>query len=174
MVLAVLLLAVGLHREGALRRAVARAGDQHPRASWRARPCSASRGAKTYQTDGQLDLTTVSVRDKLTLFEALSGWVSGRKAVIPREFVYPDDQSSKQNEAETKAEMTSSQTTPTDAALTELGLARVKVAERHRRAAAPTGKLKAGDVIVAVDGVKVFGPGPAARRGAQAPRSATC
>ncbi len=114
-------------------------------------------GAKTYPTDGRLDLTTVSLRDKLTLFEALSGWVSDRKAVIPREFVYPEDKSAKENEAETRAEMTDSQNSATTAALTELGLARAKVASVVKGTGA-AGKLQAGDVFVAVDGVPVSGP----------------
>ncbi|MCU1586802.1 MAG: hypothetical protein JWN31_295 [Frankiales bacterium] len=117
------------------------------------------RGAKTYPTDGELDLTTVSLRDKLTLFEALAGWVSGSKAVIPREFVYPDNQSATQNEAETKAEMTDSQNNAAGAALTELGLARIKV-DTVVKGSGSVGKLRPGDIITAVDGVKVFGPAP--------------
>jgi PDZ domain-containing protein len=116
-------------------------------------------GAKTYTTDGQLDLTTVSVRDQLTLFEALQGWLSSRNAVIPREFVYPDDQSEQEAEQETKEEMTTSQNAATGAALTQLGLSLVKVQD-VTKGGASDGRLKAGDVIVTIDGTKVFGPGP--------------
>ncbi|MCW2543491.1 MAG: Secreted protein [Frankiales bacterium] len=116
-------------------------------------------GAKTYATEGELDLTTVSVRDKLTLFEALKGWVSSRDAVIPREFVYPDDKSAAENEAETQQEMTTSQSAATGAALTQLGLSRVKV-QTVTKGGGSDGALKVGDVIETIDGTKVFGPGP--------------
>jgi PDZ domain-containing protein len=114
-------------------------------------------GAKTYKTDGRLDLTTVSVRDKISLLEALGGWFSGRKAVIPREFVYPPDQTDEQNEEQTKEEMQTSQNAAMYAALSELKLARVKV-ESVVKNGPSAAQLKVGDIITAVDGVKVYGP----------------
>src|SRR4029453_10486392 len=38
---------------------------------------------------GQLRLTTVNVRDNLTLLDAMRGWFSGDSAVAPREVVFP-------------------------------------------------------------------------------------
>ncbi len=114
-------------------------------------------GAPTYPTDGTLDLTTVSVREKLTLFEALAGWVSPRQAVIPREIVFPPDQSPEQSQKQNVAEMRQSQDDATTAALRELGLpAKVTVSVAAVKPGAPArGKLREGDVVTAVDGVKI-------------------
>lgn len=114
-------------------------------------------GAKTYPTDGTLSLTTVSVRDKLTLFEALYGWISTRQAVIPREIVYPPDQTEDEQRAESNQQMRQSQDAATTAALRELGIpAKVSVAVGSIKAGAPAdGKLKEGDVVTSVDGATI-------------------
>ena len=114
-------------------------------------------GAKTYPTDGTLQLTTVSVRDELTLFEALSGWISRRQAVIPREIVFPPDTTREEEEKKNVQEMERSQDDATQAALTELGYpARSKVVVAVISNGAPAdGLLKPADVINDVDGVAV-------------------
>lgn len=120
-------------------------------------PVLSIQGAKTYPTDGSLSLTTVSVRDDLTLFEALYGWVSKRQAVIPREIVFPPDTSSEQQEERNTQEMQQSQDDATTAALKQLGYpstTTVSVGSVTKGAPAD-GKLRAGDVITAVDGRKV-------------------
>jgi PDZ domain-containing protein len=121
-------------------------------------PILVIKGARTYPTDGELDLTTVEVRDHLHLFEALKGWLSSREAVLPREFVYPEDRSEAQNAAENQKEMAESQDAAADAALSELGLARISV-DSVTKGGASVGKLRPGDVIVSVDGSKVTGAG---------------
>ncbi|ONI91206.1 PDZ domain-containing protein [Actinosynnema sp. ALI-1.44] len=42
-------------------------------------------GAQTYETTGQLRMTTVSLKREVTLFSAFGLWVSGRYALAPRE-----------------------------------------------------------------------------------------
>src|SRR5690606_31221448 len=42
-------------------------------------------GARSYEDNGQLRMTTVSLNDEVTLFGALGLWVSGRYSVAPRE-----------------------------------------------------------------------------------------
>lgn len=120
-------------------------------------PVLAISGARTFPTDGRLDLTTVQLRDDLTLFQALAGWVSSRDAVIPREFVYPEDQSEDENEKQTQKEMVDSQGDAANAALLELGLTTL-VVESVNKGGASQGKLRAGDVLVAVDGTSINGP----------------
>lgn len=115
-------------------------------------------GAKTYPTDGQLELTTVSVRDQIRLWQALRGWLSSGEAVIPREFIYPEHQTDQQNQAQNQQEMTESQDNATDAALSELGLATLSV-DSVSKGGAAVGKLRPGDVLVSVDGTKATGPG---------------
>lgn len=118
-------------------------------------------GAKTYPTDGSLALTTVSVRDELTLFEALAGWFNNRQAVIPREIVFPPDTSREEEEKKNVQEMARSQDDATQAALGELGLRsvdKVVVATVKNGAPADT-RLKPADVLTSVDGTPVTDAG---------------
>ena len=52
-------------------------------------------GAPVYATRGQLDLTTVSENGgpgrRLSLLEALAGWVRPAVAVLPEDLLYPPD-----------------------------------------------------------------------------------
>src|SRR5687768_4871280 len=60
------------------------------------RPAIEIDGVKTYPTEGDLRLTTVSVtspsRD-LSLVDALVAWFDGTRAVYPRDVIYPPEQS---------------------------------------------------------------------------------
>lgn len=114
-------------------------------------------GRPTYPATGALDLTTVSVKDRITLFEAVAGWLSPHEAVIPREIVFPPDQSQKQNQQENTQEMLDSQDNATTAALRELGLpSTTKVVVSSVTADAPAdGKLQPGDQLTSVDGTRV-------------------
>ncbi|WP_227983822.1 YlbL family protein [Nocardia spumae] len=49
----------------------------------------AVQGAQLDPTSGHLNMTTVSVRDGLNIFEALGLWVDGRYGLVPRAEVYP-------------------------------------------------------------------------------------
>ena len=50
-------------------------------------------GTDIKPTSGNLNMTTVSQRDELTLGQALTLWVSGREQLVPRDLVYPPDKS---------------------------------------------------------------------------------
>lgn len=114
-------------------------------------------GARTYPSDGMLALTTVSVQDRISLLEALRGWVSNREAVVPREFLYPEDQTPDEVDQQNVAEMKDSQGEARLAALGELGLLQVTVRDVTKGSRA-LGLLQRGDVLVAVDGTAVRGP----------------
>jgi PDZ domain-containing protein len=115
------------------------------------------KGRPTYPTDGTLDLTTVSVRDGVTMFEALRGWLSRSDAVVPRELVIPPGQSRKKTDEENAAAMVASQDAATTAALRQLGLPfHVEITIRSVTKGAPAdGHLQAGDVVTHVDGRRV-------------------
>ncbi len=85
-------------------------------------PVIAVEGRRTYPTEGMLDLTTVGVTPRLTLFEAVQGWFDDDLAVVPREVVYPPDQTDEQVDAENTRAMTTSQDAATTAALRQLGV----------------------------------------------------
>jgi PDZ domain-containing protein len=117
-------------------------------------PVIAIDGRQTFPTDGHLDLTTVGVQARLTLFGALRGWFARDLAVVPREVVYPPGRTDEQVEQLNTESMRESQDSATRAAARQLGLriAEITVAEIAPGAPA-TGRLQVGDVLVSVDGM---------------------
>lgn len=82
-------------------------------------------GEETNDTGGELRLTTVSTVGgpgfPVTTVQVLQGWAAGTSTVLPREAVYSEGETREDVKEETSAEMTSSQTAASVAALTELG-----------------------------------------------------
>jgi Lon-like protease len=81
-------------------------------------------GHRTYPTDGELRLTTVSVTNpeaEMTLVGALAGWFDDDVAVLPYRAMYPEPSTAEQERAESAAQMVNSQDTAVAVALTELG-----------------------------------------------------
>jgi PDZ domain-containing protein len=81
-------------------------------------------GTRTYATDGELRLTTVSVTNpdnRLNLLEALAAWMRSDVSVMPYAAMYPRSRSTEEERAESAAEMVSSQDTAVAAALGLLG-----------------------------------------------------
>ena len=118
---------------------------------------------KTYPTTGALYFTTVSVRraDRpLSLGEALLTYVDHDKAVVPKDLIYPDNETAKQSTAESAAQLLGSKDSSRVAALRAAGYTvpgRPSVAGVVKGGAAEH-KLKASDVFTAVDGTKVTTP----------------
>ncbi|GAA2140407.1 PDZ domain-containing protein [Streptomyces synnematoformans] len=119
---------------------------------------------KTYPAGGHLNMTTVRVTGadyKMNLVEAVYGWLSPDDAVVPHESLYPDDTTAEEVDQQNAEQFTASQESAKVAALDELGIpftTRVIVASVLAGGAAQ-GTLHAGDVIKAVDGQRVDGPG---------------
>jgi PDZ domain-containing protein len=112
-------------------------------------------GAPVTTSRGQLRLVTVSVTSDLTLFEAVRGWLQHDYAVVPRELVYPPNQTQQQVDQQNAQEFKDSQTSAETAALRKLGYP-VQVSVKEVKAGTPAdGVLKAGDVITSVDGAPV-------------------
>jgi PDZ domain-containing protein len=112
-------------------------------------------GTETSQSQGQLRLTTVGVDADVSLLEAIGAWFSRDEAVVPRELIYPPGQSQEEVDQRNQEQFARSQSTAEVAALRHLGYpARVVVAAVLDGAPA-AGRLVDGDVITAVDGVKV-------------------
>ncbi|SDT76855.1 YlbL family protein [Actinoplanes derwentensis] len=110
---------------------------------------------ETSSSAGQLRLTTVNVQSQVELVWAIRGWLSDSDAVVPRELIYPPDQSEKQVQAQNAQEWKESQTSAETVALRELGYP-VQVYVRNVTAGgAADGSLKADDVITAVDGTAI-------------------
>ncbi len=119
------------------------------------RPVISVRGAETTKSAGQLRLVTVSVQSDLSLAAALKGWWDNDYAVVPRELIYPPDQTEKQVNDANDREFKQSQSSAETAALRELGYP-VEVTVTEVADGFPaSGVLKADDVITALDGTQV-------------------
>ncbi|WP_395692343.1 PDZ domain-containing protein [Nocardioides sp.] len=122
------------------------------------KPIIAVTGAKSYADDGQLRMTTVYVSQprpegKNNLFELMRDWASDEDAVYPYDAVYRQDETVAQNKQEGAAQMTSSQDAATAVALEELGYDVTEPVVADVTAGAPAeGRLRAGDVVLSVDG----------------------
>jgi PDZ domain-containing protein len=118
------------------------------------------RGHQTYPTKGDLRLTTVSVTNPTNhvgLGEVLQAWFDRKRAVYPRDVIYPPDQSADDVEQQSNVEMVSSQDTAIAAALTELGYTLPLQTEvlAVTKGSPADGKLRTRDRIVEIDGVKI-------------------
>ncbi len=106
-------------------------------------------------TAGQLRLVTVGLEDRLTLLDALRGWLSGADAVVPREVEFPPKESQQQVDQENQAQFKSSQEAAIMSALRLLGYP-VKVVVTGITDGLPAqGHLQANDQITTVDGKPV-------------------
>lgn len=112
-------------------------------------------GAESSDSAGQLRLTTVSVRPETDLLSAVWAWFDNQEAVVPRELIYPPDQTEQQVEQRNAEDFRASQTSAETAALRELGYP-VRVTVTTVVAGGPSdGSLEVGDVLTAVDGEAV-------------------
>jgi Lon-like protease len=109
-------------------------------------------GQQTYPTSGHLNMTTVSVTDRLTMFSALTFWASPANQVVPREPIYPSSMSLEEIQQQNTAQFTSSESNAEAAAIGELQLpATVIVTELVEGTPAAT-ILQPGDELLAVAG----------------------
>ncbi|NHC45640.1 PDZ domain-containing protein [Motilibacter sp. K478] len=119
-------------------------------------------GRQTYPTSGHLQLLTVSVRggpgSRMGLFDAVRGWLDPADAVVPRDSVYPEGQTREQARQINAEEMAASQSSATTAALHHLRIPMDVVVQAVVKDAPAEGVVRAGDVIVAVDGKAVADP----------------
>jgi PDZ domain-containing protein len=122
-------------------------------------------GHQTFRTSGNLNLVTVSYTGNappdtgINIFQALRAWLDPSDAVVPASEIFPAGQSAQQTQQQDTAQMAGSQEQATAAALTALHIAfqtTVTVVQAEKGTPAQ-GVLKAGDVIVSVDGTKVTG-----------------
>jgi PDZ domain-containing protein len=118
-------------------------------------------GAETFESTGELRLTTVSGTGgpgfPSSAVGVVQGWLSRWTVVQPVELLYPPDRTQDEIDESNEAEMVSSQENAAVAALTELGYevpATLVVAGAVEGTDAE-GKVEEGDVIVALDGTAV-------------------
>jgi len=116
-------------------------------------------GHPSYPTSGHLNLVTVSYQgcagNRFNIFTALVAWLNPHQAVVPEGEICPAGQTQKQTQEQDTQEMTSSQSTATAAALTQLHIPYQVAVGQVQRGYPAYVVLKAGDVITAVDGTPV-------------------
>lgn len=112
--------------------------------------------ATIYASKGSFHLTTALIEypEGVGLGSAIGAWLDPQRDLIPREFVFPKNQTREEADAKHVAEMTQSQEAAVLAALTELGMPPkddgALIVSTVRKSPARR-ILKAGDVIVALD-----------------------
>jgi PDZ domain-containing protein len=118
-------------------------------------------GAPSYESDGQLDVLTVSIvgnpERTPNWFEIALAWFDGSQKVVPVELLYPANRTTEQVRSESSAMMEVSQQDSIAAALQYLGYEtprQVYIAEVFADTAA-SGKLVASDFVLAVDGTAI-------------------
>jgi PDZ domain-containing protein len=114
--------------------------------------------ADTSTSKGQLRLTTVGVQPSVELVWAIRGWFSDEQAVVPRELIYPPDQSEQQVEEQNAEEFKSSQYSAVTVALRKLGYPVQTFVTEVTKDGPSTGVLQKDDVITSVDGTEVTTP----------------
>jgi PDZ domain-containing protein len=118
-------------------------------------------GHATFPTDGELDLTTVSVSRPESHLRApllIQAWLRSDTQIVPRDVIYPPNQNTSDINAQNAEEMKSSQEHATTAALRYLGyvLGSDVVIEATPEGSPSLGILRAGDVIRKLEGVDIF------------------
>jgi PDZ domain-containing protein len=109
-------------------------------------------GTKTYPTKGQLRMTTVSINDEVTLFDALGKWVSGRYALAPRDEYFGPGQTQEDLERENTKMFQDSQSAAETAALRYLDKPVKVIAQEITRGAPVDNVLQPGDRLIDVNG----------------------
>ncbi len=117
-------------------------------------------GVETFETDGALDFTTVSVTrssGRLTLAEALQAWNTDDVVLVPRDVVYPEGATDEDSKAQGAAQLTSSKDTSRAAALRAAGY---EVPETPKvvdvvEDGASVGLLESEDLVLGIDGEPV-------------------
>ena len=109
-------------------------------------------GRTSRTTSGHLNLTTVSVEDRIGLLTALRGWLDPKLSVVPREEIFPPDKTEQQVQQENTQAFTESQSSAEFAALGELGYPQQVLVQQVPTGSPSTGKLAVGDVLTTIDG----------------------
>ena len=112
-------------------------------------------GREADETTGTLKMTTVAVRDKLTLVDAMRFWLDRRQVVVPRDQVFPPDRSEDEVRESNTAAMVGSENSAEAAAYRHLGIPMHPRVEEVDPEGAAAGALEAGDILTSVGGVAV-------------------
>ena len=112
-------------------------------------------GREADETTGALRMTTVAVRDRLTLVDAMRFWLDPVQVVVPRDQVFPPERSRDEVRETNAAEMVGSENSAEAAAFRHLGIPMQPRVEGVDPEGAAAGLLRVGDVLTSIDGERV-------------------
>ena len=112
-------------------------------------------GTKVQPTSGNLNMTTVSQSDGLSLGQALVLWMSGNEQLVPRDLVYPPDKSKDEVDEANNTDFKSSEDNAEFAALSFLKYPKAVTVESVTDTGPSLGKLKTGDALDKVNDTPV-------------------
>lgn len=110
------------------------------------------KGVPVQPTSGNLNMTTVSVREELSIFEAFGFWLSNDHGIVPRSEIYPPGQTREQVDKSNAADFKNSEQNAEVAALRYLkypiGVKVGRIATKGPAAAV----LRTGDEVISING----------------------
>lgn len=115
-------------------------------------------GDELDQTSGNLNMTTVAVRTKMTLPQMMGRWLASDDTVVPLETVIPANSSADEVARQNAAAFASSESNATVAAMNRLGRPLETVIYDVSDGAPADGTVKTNDVVTSVDGDRVTLP----------------
>lgn len=115
-------------------------------------------GLPTYPTTGHLNMTTVSVADRLTFPQVLQAWAARDRQVVPRSQIFPPGKTDEEVRAENTQQFSTSEANAELAAMTELGIPTRVVVGTIVPDTPAARVLEVGDELVAVAGRPVPTP----------------
>ncbi|GGK45274.1 PDZ domain-containing protein [Nocardia camponoti] len=115
-------------------------------------------GVPVDPTSGHLNMTTVSVRDGLNIFEAFGFWASGEHGLVPRAEVYPPGVSREEVDESNKQDFEDSESNAEVAALRYLKMPIVVLVRSLADDGPAKQVLEVGDELVSIDGTAITSP----------------
>jgi PDZ domain-containing protein len=115
-------------------------------------------GTETSDSAGQLRFLTVGVVTELTLLEAVYGWLRDEDAVVPREVVFPPNETPEETDQRNAQDFANSLSSAQVVALRHLGYPPVVAIKEVLPGSPNADVLQPDDIITAVDGVPVPTP----------------
>ena len=115
-------------------------------------------GAETYDTSGQLNMTTVAVRTNMSLSQAIGRWLTTNDTIVPLETVIPTGTSSEEMQEANQQAFVQSEAAATVTAMNYLDIPVHVVVAGVMDDSAAVDRVKPEDVVLAVDGTEVSEP----------------
>ncbi len=113
-------------------------------------PVVAVKTLPTYPTSGHLNMTTVGVIDRVSMFQALGMWASGDHQVVPRDSVFPPGKPAEKVNEENREQFNGSVSNAEVAALDYLRLPTSVVVGEIVAGSPSAGTLMVGDQLLEV------------------------